>query len=70
VPATSPAIQHVGDAQKKRDRDLDQRDHTESGRDGDREDRQDRRGRSVFQQVAASAGEVTLTPSAHERVLP
>ena len=30
---TGPAIQHVGDAQHKRDRDLEQRDHAESGRD-------------------------------------
>ena len=67
---TGPAIQHVGDAQQKRDRDLEQRDHAESGRDGGREDRQHERCHRVLQQVAASAREMALTPSALERALP
>jgi hypothetical protein len=70
MPPTGTAIQQVGDAQQKRDRDLEQRDHAESGRDSDREDRQDESRHRVLQQVAASAREMALTPSALERALP
>ena len=60
------AVQEVGHDEYKRDRELDQYDYAEAGRERDREQRDEERGGGVLKQVAASAREVLRASPAVE----
>jgi hypothetical protein len=60
------AVQEVGHDEYKCDRELDQYDYAEAGRERDREQRDEERGGGVLKQVAASAREVLRASPAVE----
>jgi hypothetical protein len=62
-----PAIAHVRNDEREDDRNFDQRDHAETGREGDCDDRQHERGNTVLEQVATPTSEQTVAPPPFER---
>jgi hypothetical protein len=63
----TPAFQQVGDDERERKGELDQRDHAEAGRESDDEERDEERRSGVLEHVASYAREVLRASPALER---